>query len=70
MANEELQSFTDRLDQLFTRRSIKESSHLEGLGKEFEDASERTVNHNLKGTIGSMSVGSIDLASNLTERGG
>lgn len=43
MANEELQSFTDRLDQLFIRRSMKESSYLESLGEQLEDSLERAT---------------------------
>ena len=43
MANEELQSFTDRLDQLFIRRSLKESSYLESLGEQLEESLERAT---------------------------
>ncbi len=43
MANEDLQSFTDRLDQLFIRRSMKESSYLESLGEQLEESLERAT---------------------------
>ena len=43
MANEDLESFTDRLDQLFIRRSMKESSYLESLGEQLEESLQRAT---------------------------